>query len=725
MKKITITIFALLIGLFVFGQASTNSLDVGPKGTTTISSKGAWTSQFVHNINDVASAGIETDGSFYYITQWNSSLIWKYNMTGVKVDSFSVVGLTGLRDSAYDGTYFYGGASGNSIYQMDFSTTPPSLVSTISSPSQTVRHISYDPTADGGAGGFWVGNWATDFSLVSRSGTQLSSISAASHGLQSTYGSAFDNITSGGPYIWTLSAGDPVNATIIQISVATGQQTGVSHDVSNEVPGATTGGGLFIQPNIIANTNTLGGLIQGTAIFGYDLASTPLDSFDIAMTSLTFPTMAITGQSTDITGVITNNGSVTITSYDLSYKIDSDPVVTESITGASIASNQTFNFTHGTPYLTTSGNHTIEVWVSNPNGEVDANPANDLLSTTLLAANEIYPRNVVYEEGTGTWCGWCVRGLVGLNTMAHDVTDGTWIGIGVHNGDPMVVSAYDNAIGNFISGYPSGIMNRNPTPVDPGLTTLQAAYNTHKAIPSIAKIEVTNKTYDASSRAWTIDVASTFGMDLTSADYNTALIIVENEVTGTSSGFNQANYYSGGSRGDMIDYDGRNYANLADPVPAADMVYNHVGRKLVDGFDGSANSIPSTITYNTPNNFSYSGTLSANYRDWKVSFVAIIIDNTTGQIVNATEVLLGSVGVNNATDSKYSIYPNPTNGLVTVEGAKDAKIIVYNMIGEVIYSNDNSNENTTIDLSSFSAGNYIVKIIDNNEVSTQKIVLTK
>jgi len=84
-----------------------------------------------------------------------------------------------------------------------------------------------------------------------------------------------------------------------------------------------------------------------------------------------------------------------------------------------------------------------------------------------------------------------------------------------------------------------------------------------------------------------------------------------------------------------------------------------------------------------------------------------------------------STGLETPNNQNFSIYPNPTTGIVTIEGAKDSKITVYNMIGEAIYTNDNATAITTIDLSSFSVGNYFVKIINNEGVSTQKIILTK
>ena len=447
---------------------------------------------------------------------------------------------------------------------------------------------------------------------------------------------------------------------------------------------------------------------------------------DIKMLSFDMSDYAQSSVAIDVKGTFVNLGSADITTFDLNYSINGGTTVTSALT-ASVQSLANYNFTHPIQWTPPSaGSYILKVWATNINGGADQNNANDTITKTIMVANAFYTKNVVYEEGTGTWCGWCVRGLVGLNTMAHTITDGTWIGIGVHNNDPMVVSNYDAAIGNYISGYPSGIMDRFPDPVDPGLTSLQSAYNEHKVMPAIAKIEISNKTFNSSTGAWSLDVVTTFGLDIASANFNTALIIVENGVTGVGSGWSQKNYYSGGSYGNMIDYDGTNYANLPSTVPAADMVYNHVGRQLVDGFDGSSNSIPSSITYNTPYSFSYSGTLSSDINHWNATFVAIIIDNASGTIVNATEILLGNVGIDNpSTTNINNIYPNPTTGIVTIEGTKDAQVVVYNMVGEVVYDNKNASENTTIDLSAFSAGNYIVKIISDNNVSTQKIILTK
>lgn len=433
---------------------------------------------------------------------------------------------------------------------------------------------------------------------------------------------------------------------------------------------------------------------------------------------------AVQAGNINVTGTITNTGSANLTSFDVVYSVDggtSSAVYT--VTGQNIATGANYNFTHNVPWNATVGTHNLSVTISNFNGN---GVGNSTLAKSINVLAVLFTKNVVYEEGTGTWCGWCPRGLVGLSTMAHNVTDGTWIGVAVHNSDPMVVTEHDNAMATFIGGYPSGIMDRHAEEIDPGLSTLEPAYQDHLALIPVAKIEIASQTWNTTSRAITVEVAVTFAMDLSSADYNVAVIVLENGVTGTTSAWNQTNYYAGGTYGDLIDWDGTNFASLTDPVPAADMVFNHVSRALLGGFAGVSGVVPASVVYNTPYTHTFTHTLPATQDENEVSYVAIVIDNATGEIVNAIETPLDiTSGIAKVKNANFNIYPNPTTGLVKVEGVEGAQVIVYNMIGEVVYNVANAAATTTMDLSSLNAGNYIVKVINNNEVSTQKIVLTK
>ena len=246
-----------------------------------------WDLQFSFDVQlasgALGNAGAEFDGTYYYTTRWASNLLHKYDMAGTLVEEFSISGVTGLRDLAFDGTYMYGGAAANTIYMMDFNTK--TLIGTIPSPV-AVRNIAYDSENDA----FWVGNWNTDLVLVSRTGTTLASIPATSHGLAGMYGSAYDNWSDGGPYLWVFDqgSGQGYPQYIHQINIATGTLTGVSHDVTLEFPAVSgIAGGLFTAEGIVPGKASIGGVLQGTPdmFFVYELTEASPPWIKLLMTS--------------------------------------------------------------------------------------------------------------------------------------------------------------------------------------------------------------------------------------------------------------------------------------------------------------------------------------------------------------------------------------------------------------------------------------------------------
>lgn len=83
-----------------------------------------------------------------------------------------------------------------------------------------------------------------------------------------------------------------------------------------------------------------------------------------------------------------------------------------------------------------------------------------------------------------------------------------------------------------------------------------------------------------------------------------------------------------------------------------------------------------------------------------------------------------TTGINNNPVAKSSInvYPNPTNGIVNISNANNATINVYNMLGEVVMTASNVN---SLDMSSLSEGNYVVKVQTTKELVTKKVTLVK
>ena len=81
-------------------------------------------------------------------------------------------------------------------------------------------------------------------------------------------------------------------------------------------------------------------------------------------------------------------------------------------------------------------------------------------------------------------------------------------------------------------------------------------------------------------------------------------------------------------------------------------------------------------------------------------------------------------GVEEATTSNASIYPNPTDGIINIEGNGLMTISVMNMLGQKVMDMS-ATDNIVIDLSSCESGIYMVRIETENGTATQKVNLRK
>lgn len=245
-----------------------NNRELTAKTFSNSSKSTLWDVQFGHNVE--IGSGVETNGYYNYVSQWNNDTIYVYNMNGTPFGK-NKISVTGIRDMAFDGTYFYGSNASNVIYKMDFTNFV--VIDSIVCPAYvSVRHIAFDSNNSG----FWVGDWDSDIYLVNNSGQVINTLSATNHNLYGMYGSAYDNFTTGGPYLWLFDQGGMSGCDIVMLQISTGKVTGIIHNCTEDVASDLMdpiAGGLFIKQNLISGTVTLGGLVQRQRIFGYNLAT--------------------------------------------------------------------------------------------------------------------------------------------------------------------------------------------------------------------------------------------------------------------------------------------------------------------------------------------------------------------------------------------------------------------------------------------------------------------
>lgn len=428
-----------------------------------------------------------------------------------------------------------------------------------------------------------------------------------------------------------------------------------------------------------------------------------------------------------LAGAMRNIGKENINSYDVQYSINGVAADKVTVSNLDIAPGTVFVAGYPTAHnFDALGSYDIVITYSNFNGTYT--PEENEFAQTINILSYKPTTRIFGEEGTGTWCGWCPRGAVYMEYMENAYPD-TWVGVAVHNGDPMTVSAYDTGVGSMISGYPSGLVNRHNFgagfDVDPSL--FEEAYNIliDRVVP--VDLTITGGSFEASNRKLQFTMEAKFAGNL-AKDFTVFGVVVEHGVRGSAAGYNQTNYYAGGANGPMGGFE-----SLPDPVPAASMVYENVGRALLGGFAGLANVIPNPTTDGGLYNYNFSYTVPATENVDHMVLIVAVLDKATGEIVNVVkktyEKTVGTQDVM-AELVDFEVAPNPSAGQFRIkfnlENAEEISVFVTDMVGRRVATiSDNekiSHLDYTLDLSAQNNGVYLINVQSANGVSVQKIV---
>lgn len=81
--------------------------------------------------------------------------------------------------------------------------------------------------------------------------------------------------------------------------------------------------------------------------------------------------------------------------------------------------------------------------------------------------------------------------------------------------------------------------------------------------------------------------------------------------------------------------------------------------------------------------------------------------------------------VNETMSSSFNIYPNPANSKIYVDGENVGAVEVYNSLGQKVATVEGT-EHTSVDVTSFENGVYVVRVINNEgAVTTQKVTIAR
>jgi hypothetical protein len=449
---------------------------------------------------------------------------------------------------------------------------------------------------------------------------------------------------------------------------------------------------------------------------------------DAVMYGLDSRTIGLTGDQLPIKATVRNIGTNAITSFDVELD-NGTSVETVNIAGQNIASLAVYTASLPNPYTLIDGPQDLKVTIKNVNGGVDDNPTNNEGTSTLRGYTPAPGKHVVVEEATGTWCVWCVRGIVFMELMRERYPD-HFVGIGVHNADPMAVPEYDGGLTSTpgFSGFPSLLLQRKEL-MDPSV--MERPFLEEVIIPAPATL-VNGANYDATTGILEISVTANFTQNV-SGVYRLNAVILEDDVTGTTSAWGQKNAYAGGANGVMGGFETK-----PATVPASQMVYNDVARAILGGFFGLDNSVPGSVDAGTSVTANFSFTLT-NINDFDKLNIAGILTGPDGEIVNASMTTADEAVTNGFTtavkdvlaNNKVTIAPNPAAGTAYVNlsltKVADTSVRIFNTLGQEVmtlhYGNLAGDQVLPISVERLTSGVYTVQVLAGGQAISEKLVV--
>ena len=353
------------------------------------------------------------------------------------------------------------------------------------------------------------------------------------------------------------------------------------------------------------------------------------------------------GDAINVNSTIVNHGSNGITSLDIDYILNGSTTSKhfdlEEPVGGYFGNSATVSAE--LPAVAERGNYDLVVKVVKVNGNVNEDAAAESTSP-LVVLNTVPKKRTLLEEYTGTWCGWCPRGFVALEKLAELYPD-DYVLISYHNGDPMEIipsALYPSPV----TGFPDSWIDRT-VEADPYYGADHAEGN----LPIVGDLNLRNKAFgqadiqltaslDVEKKNVNVKTNVIFPYDNDNAQYAIEYILVADGLTGEGDGWDQSNYFSGN-----ISYADGNLDKFVEADSyVSGLVFNDVAVQVSE-IGGIAGSIPTTIKADEAiahdYNFDLAEALNTDDQPViqdvnKLRVVAILIDTTTGEVVNANKI---------------------------------------------------------------------------------------
>ena len=353
--------------------------------------------------------------------------------------------------------------------------------------------------------------------------------------------------------------------------------------------------------------------------------------------------------ATPINLTLLNRGYNGIKSIDYSYSVGDKKVSDHLTLDAPIPAclNASTEFTVTLPAIEAKGKYPVTFSIDKVNGEANSEVAT--ANSTMAIYNKLPKHRPVMEEFTGTWCGNCSRGWIGLEVMTRLHPD--FIALAYHSGDVMQVIDQKQFLGFDTENpsYPMANIDRVYTDIDPYYGADMTPFGIEKLWKKQAEILApasleTEAAFTPDGKDIKAKAILEFPEDANDADkYSVEFVLVTDGLHGEGQAWEQSNYLEENEKGDYPFPEADIFFAGSSSIP--NMHYNDVVVATTRLRDGLI-KLPAKVEAEKA--FSIEGTISevdsiknmANYpviQDSKNLRIVALLLNEKGQIVNGAQ----------------------------------------------------------------------------------------
>ncbi len=411
-------------------------------------------------------------------------------------------------------------------------------------------------------------------------------------------------------------------------------------------------------------------------------------AYDMAVTGVT-PLFVISGDDGIPALTVKNNGASTQTTYSVRVMISGTAYDEFIDVTTPLATNTSTTHTFPTWTAPAIGSYNITALVYNVTG--DADPNNDTIIKPCQVADLNYTAGDLYTYNAATDESGLIPVSSGVLSVLTVPVTGDFLACGEYVDG--IVYGFEYVTNVVYIMLPDGEVVQ--VGVLNGLASITGfAYDQAAGIMYASSWDGTNSNLYTVDASWDCTLVGVIGTDL--------VIGIATDDLG--------NLYG-------IDITASNFSSI-DKATGAATVIGSTGTTLAYaqdiGGDHESGIIYGTI-YDTAGRFGSFDVATGTFTE-----ITDLTDEFTMCAVVPTDPL-NITTLNHA--NNINIYPNPTTGTLNISNAENADVVIYNMLGEVVLSVNNITR--IIDISELAEGTYIVKVVTENNVTTQKVNLLK